>query len=129
QLVDGTGSPKAGVDGAQLVVPGADGPHFLAPDLSASASSTASTSSGWVVFYGLAPGLVSLGQAANPTVTLTMADQPVDAGAFTIATIQALDGAPPALPMNVSFKNDVFPIFSNRGCVSCHSGNGAGRDL
>jgi IPT/TIG domain len=25
---------------------------------------------------------------------------------------------------SVSFKNDVFPIFQSKGCVSCHGGNG-----
>ena len=33
------------------------------------------------------------------------------------------------LPMNVSFAKDVVPIFTNRGCVNCHSGNGPGKDL
>ena len=37
------------------------------------------------------------------------------------------------LPTNVSFKNQIIPIFGaltdgGRGCVACHSGNGEGRD-
>jgi hypothetical protein len=58
-----------------------------------------------------------------------MAASPVGAGAVTIANVKVTDGAPPPLPMNVSFSQQVFPIFTNRGCIACHSGNGAGRDL
>ena len=29
----------------------------------------------------------------------------------------------------VSFATSVFPIFTNRGCVACHSGNGPGKEL
>ncbi|HEY5950270.1 MAG TPA: hypothetical protein VIV40_32475, partial [Kofleriaceae bacterium] len=50
-------------------------------------------------------------------------------GSVTVATVVVTDGAPPALPTNVSFANQVFPIFSKRGCVGCHSGNGPGKDL
>ena len=31
--------------------------------------------------------------------------------------------------MNVSFSQQIVPIFDNRGCVACHSGNGPGKDL
>ena len=33
------------------------------------------------------------------------------------------------MPTNVSFSTQVFPIFSARGCVACHSGGGPGKDL
>ena len=47
---------------------------------------------------------------------MTLADATVTAGAQV-------------LPTNVSFVGSVFPIFSNRGCVACHSGGGIGKDL
>ena len=47
----------------------------------------------------------------------------------TIADAKVTDGAPPAMPTNVSFSTQVFPIFSARGCVACHSGGGPGKDL
>jgi hypothetical protein len=58
-----------------------------------------------------------------------MPTSPTAAGTITIANVVVTDGAPPPLPMNVSFSQTVFPIFTNRGCVGCHSGNGPGRDL
>ena len=46
---------------------------------------------------------------------------PVNAGSVTIAKIKTTDGMA-MLPTNVSFANQVFPIFSARGCKACHSG-------
>jgi hypothetical protein len=31
--------------------------------------------------------------------------------------------------MNISFSQQIVPIFSQRGCVACHSGGGIGKDL
>jgi len=131
-LVDGAGNPKAGVSGSNLVlanVQGATGPKFLDDALRPVSSLTATSSSGWAVFFEVPTGVVSLGVAANATVTLQMATSPVGAGTVTIANVVVADGAPPPLPTNVSFSQTVFPIFTNRGCVACHSGNGPGRDL
>ena len=33
------------------------------------------------------------------------------------------------LPTNVSFATTLFPMFTSRGCVACHSGNGPGKEL
>ena len=43
-----------------------------------------------------------------------------------------VDGGTPSPspgPTMVSFSRDVVPIFARRGCQSCHSGNGIGKDL
>jgi hypothetical protein len=58
---------------------------------------------------------------------------PVEAGSVTLAQIAAADGAP-VLPRNVSFQNQILPIFrlvseGGRGCTACHSGGGIGKDL
>ncbi|HEU0033364.1 MAG TPA: hypothetical protein VFQ53_22185 [Kofleriaceae bacterium] len=128
RLVDANGAPRAGIASDQLVLAGGDGPHFLDANLMAAPAAKQSSTSGWVVFFEVAPGLVQLGAAAAPTVTLDMAASPVNAGAVTLATIEVIDGAP-VLPTNVSFANQIVPIFSNRGCIACHSGGGIGKDL
>jgi hypothetical protein len=129
QLVDGAGTPRADVQGSQLVIAGgAIGPRFLDADLTPLPNATASTSSGWAVFFEVPPGVVTLGQAVNATVTLDMPTSPINPGAVTLAKARVEDGAP-MLPTNVSFVRDVYPIFSRRGCVACHSGGGPGKDL
>jgi mono/diheme cytochrome c family protein len=130
RVVDGNGAPRANIAGTNLVLgTSANGPHFLDANLAPAPSATATSASGWAVFFELAPGDVSLGQAANATVTLAMATSPVSAGAITLADVTTTDGTPPALPTNVSFTSQVYPIFSRRGCVACHTGGGIGKDL
>lgn len=131
-LVDGAGNAKAGVTASNLVLAnagGASAPKFLDADLKPAVNATATSASGWVVFFEVPAGTISLGTAANATVTLEMASSPVGAAAVTIADVKVTDGAPPSLPTNVSFSQTVFPIFKNRGCVSCHTGSGPGKDL
>ena len=130
-LVDGSGNPASGVAGSNLVLAGAsgaNGPHFLDATLKPS-TATSSSSSGWAVFFEVPPGAVSLGQAANATVSLQMATSPVAAGTVTIANVSVTGGAPPPPPMNVSFAQNVVPIFTKRGCIECHSGGGIGKNL
>jgi hypothetical protein len=131
QLRDTAGAAKAGIAGSELVLAnagGATGPHFLDANLAPSAA-TSSSASGWAVFFEVPPGVIALGQAANATVTLDMPSATVGAASVTIAAITVGDGAPPPLPTNVSFSQSIAPIFQNRGCVGCHSGNGIGKDL
>ncbi len=129
QLVDTAGAPRAGVAGANLVIAGGvSGPHFLDANLMPMAGATATSASGWVVFFEVPAGVVALGQSAAATETLAMADSPVNAGSVTIARIEVTAGAP-MLPTNVSFATTIVPIFGNRGCVACHSGGGVGKEL
>lgn len=133
ELVDEAGAAKAGVPGGQLVLAGGvDGPHFLDPDLAADDNANSSSTSGYAVFFEVPAGVAELGVAAAPTVTLVMPASPVTAGAVTIARVVVTDGAP-ELPTNVSFSNDIVPIFqvggTGRGCAACHSGGGIGKDL
>jgi hypothetical protein len=131
QLVDGAGAAKAGVTASNIVLnqTGAIGPKFLDANMMPVMNATASTTSGWAVFFEVPPGVIALATAATATVTLEMASSPVGAGSVTIAQVKVTDGAPPALPTNISFSQQVFPLFSTRGCVACHSGNGPGKDL
>ncbi|NVB78664.1 MAG: hypothetical protein HOV81_09745 [Kofleriaceae bacterium] len=128
QVVDDSGTPKAGVGAANFAIAGVDGPHFLDADLKPAPNLTATSASGWVVFFEVAPGVVELAQAATATVSLEMPISPVNAGAVTVAKIKA-GAAAGMLPTNVLFATQVFPIFSKRGCQACHSGNGPGKDL
>jgi len=127
-LVDGAGAPKAGVPAGNLVITGASGPHFLDANLMAAPGATSSSASGWAVFFDVPAGVVSLGQAVAPTQSLEMATSPINAGTITLADAKVSDGAP-TMPTNISFANQVFPIFSGRGCDACHSGGGPGKDL
>lgn len=130
-LTDMSGMPKAGITGSNIVLSNAgsaSGPHFLDANLAPS-TATSSSASGWAVFFEVAPGVVSLGQAANATVALDMPSAMIGAANVTIATITVGSGAPAPLPTNVSFAQQVAPIFQNRGCVACHSGSGIGKDL
>jgi hypothetical protein len=130
QLVDGaSGQPRAGIAGGELIVAGGVmGPYFLDANMMPAPNAMMSSSSGYVVFYEVPSGLVTLGQAAAPTVTLEMPASPVNPAAVTLATIKVTSGAP-ELPTNMSFAKQIVPIFTNRGCIACHSGGGIGKDL
>jgi hypothetical protein len=130
RVVDERGEPKAGVAASNFVLSGASvsGPHFLGDNRQPLPAATATSSSGWVVYFEVAPGIVELGQAATATVTLDMPVSPINSGTITIAEIRAIDGAA-VLPQNVLFETQIFPIFNKRGCVACHSGGGPGKDL
>ena len=128
RVVDTAGQPKAGVTASNLSVAGASPPKFLDANLMPAAGATSTSSSGWVVFFEITAGVATLAQQATATVTLDMPSSPINAGAVTIADAKVTDG-PAMLPTNVSFSTQVVPIFTNRGCVACHSGNGPGKDL
>lgn len=129
RAVDAAGAPRAGVPGAAFTVPpGARGPFFLDAQLQPAINATATSASGWVVFFEIEAGLVGLTATATAQVTMEMALSPVAPAAATIADVKITDGAN-VLPTNVSFSQQVRPIFLNRGCEACHAGNGSGRDL
>ncbi|HTL38773.1 MAG TPA: hypothetical protein VL326_36835 [Kofleriaceae bacterium] len=131
-LVDGQGMPKSGVAASNILIANAAGssaPKFLDAQMAPAPNATASSASGWVVVFDLPAGVVDLGTAATATATLAMPTSPVAAGAITIAEAVVTDGMPAPLPTNVSFATQVYPIFSARGCVACHSGGGPGKDL
>ena len=127
RIVDSGGLAKAGVSASTITLanaPGAVGPKFLDANLAPATTAMATSASGWVVFFEVPPGVVTLDSTA-----IAMPSSAIGAGAVTLADATAADGAPPPLPTNVSFSQTVFPIFSARGCVACHSGNGPGKQL
>jgi hypothetical protein len=131
-LVDSQGAPKSGVTAMNIVLAnaaGASAPKFLDAQLAPAPTATASSTSGWVAVFEVPAGVVELGTAATATATLAMPTSPIAAGAITIAEAVVTDGMPAPLPTNVSFATQVYPIFSKRGCIACHSGGGPGKDL
>lgn len=123
-LRNGTPVPDVGTNA--FMMPG--GPYFLDANLEAVPGGQVTSSSGAVVFFDLAPGVTGIVQPTAPPVALDMPISPVEAGSVTIADITVLDN-PVVLPTNVSFAQQVYPIFEARGCEPCHSANGDGKDL
>lgn len=126
-LVDAMGRPQSGIAASDFAITGSTGPRFLDGNLAAAAAATASSTSGWAVFFDVPPGLVGLTQGSSSATTIDMPSLPSAAGAVTIAEGKVTRGAP-VLPSNVAFAAQVVPIFSARGCVACHSGGGPGKD-
>lgn len=127
RVVDGAGMPKAGISATSFAISGAgiSPAKFLDLAMAASPGATATSASGWVVFFEVPTGVAALTQAASATVTLEMASSPINPGTVTIAEIKAVDGLPPKLT-NVSFSTQILPIFAARGCTACHGGKGSG---
>jgi hypothetical protein len=132
RIVDGAGAPRAGFDAAANLDPDGgptiDGPYYLDAVAMPDATLTMTSGSGWVLYFEIDPGVAGMAPEATADVTVDMPISPINAGAVTVAHVAVTDGATP-LPTNVSFAQQVLPIFELRGCVACHSGNGPGRDL
>ena len=118
------GMPTAGVKAVNF----SQMPYFLDANRAPATAATASSASGGVVFFGLPPVPIELGQPEAPEIGIDMALAPVEAGAVTLADITVLD-APITLPVDVSFATQVAPLFGKLGCVACHSGGGEGKNL
>lgn len=127
RAMDDQGRPRANIAAATFIVPGgAIGPKFLDANLVPLPTATATSASGWAVFFEVPTGVVALGRPA--TATVDMADSPINPGVVTIADAVVADGAQ-VLPTNVSFQTSVYPIFTARGCIACHTANGPGKQL
>lgn len=129
QAVDEAGDPAAGVEGSAIIAPdGAVGPFFLDENLDPDTTASETSASGWVVFFEVESGLVGLTANEAAGITLEMALTPIAPATVSLATMTFVDGGVD-LPTNVSFSQEVRPIFQLRGCENCHSGSGPGRDL
>jgi hypothetical protein len=130
QVVGDTGEPRPGIMASSFVVDGGastKGPFFLDANMAAAPGATVTSSSGWVVYFDLAPGTIAMRAAQTANVTLEMPVSPVTAGVVTVARVRTTDGMFEP-PKNVSYLRQVFPIFAARGCHACHAaGNGPGR--
>lgn len=127
RLVDASGAPRSGVTAGEFSIAGAGTAHFLDDKMMPAVAATASSTSGWVVFFDVPVGLTALVQSAGASVTIDMPSLPVAAGVVTLAEGKVTAGAP-VLPTNVSFSAQIVPIFTARGCQACHSGGGIGKE-
>lgn len=131
RVVDDNGAPRAGIGAEVFEIDNATptaGPFFLDADRQPDATLMETSSSGYAVFFELAPGLVTVNAAAASGYTMSMSASPTAAATVTLAAVITTDGED-VLPTNVSFTNDLVPMFLRRGCESCHSGGGIGKDL
>jgi hypothetical protein len=125
------GSARDAIAGSVFEINGAappTSPFFLDAANAPDAALTETSTSGWIVFYDVPAGLAAFTAAGGSGYSIVAAQSPVAANVVTLADITVNDGEL-VLPVNVSFANDVVPIFSKRGCEVCHSGNSIGADL
>nr|MBA3539178.1 hypothetical protein [Deltaproteobacteria bacterium] len=126
-LVDDGGAGKAGIAASELALgAGTSGPFFLDANLEPAPGATMTSASGWVIYFEVPPGVVSLAAASTTTVTLDMPTSLVGAASVTLAEVVVTPGAPMPLPTNIAFETQILPIFDRRGCGDCHSKNGDG---
>ena len=132
RATDADGDGLAGVPADAFELDNAaatSGPFFLDAERQPAPGLTETSESGYVVFFDVAPGLVAVTAATDSGYTMTMTSSPVSVSTATLAEITVLVGDTIEEPQNVSFSDDIVPIFAMRGCELCHSGNGIGRDL
>jgi hypothetical protein len=123
RAVDETGAGLAGIPGSAFVVNNflpVEGPFFLGESFEPLPGASATSASGLAVFYGVAPGLVTVRAESDSGYSMVMPLTPTAATAVTIATIEVSEGRL-SVPTGVSFLEDVMPIFARRGCDACHS--------
>jgi hypothetical protein len=130
-FVDAMGAGVAGIPSAAIQINGAapvSGPHYLDGTKMPMAGAGMTSTSGWVVFFNVDPGLVAVTTPMGSMYTFATAQAPTAANLATVVEVRATMGTQ-MIPTNVSFANQVIPIFTSRGCINCHSGNGPGKDL
>lgn len=131
-----TGSGIAGVQSIQLLPVGfsADGPHFLDMTGAPSGSLTATTSNGGFTFFNVTTGNIAV-QASAPNFLFQSVATVSRPATWSIVSVVGAGGTvgstptptPSGTPATVSFASQVDPIFTNRGCKTCHrKGNAAG---
>ena len=104
-----------------------EGPFMLDDAMDPDPVATETSASGYMLFFDLTPGVVTMGPAQGSDTNVAMSDAPIAGTTVTLAQA-VVGGEDPVLPENVSFANDVAPIFTRRGCQSCHDGGGIGKD-
>jgi hypothetical protein len=128
QLTDAAGAAVEGISRNDFGISLASMAYFLDANMQPDAAATATSVSGWVVFHGVPAGLATVDAALGSGITITSPQLQVASTAVSIVTAAVTDGEQ-ALPVGVSFAQDVAPIFTKRGCDNCHSGNNIGADL
>jgi hypothetical protein len=128
RLVDVAGKEVAGVPSAQVTLAGSKGPYVLDAQKRPAPQAAASSASGYLVFFDVAAGVVDIRPAQGSMWTFAPTAAKAAANVITLVDVIAQQGNVVA-PKNVSFSQQVVPIFMRRGCIACHSGGGPGKDL
>jgi|GEM_PF-3418919 len=132
QVLDENGAPIAGVSGDSFEINNAiefTGPFFLDAELQPDARLDQTSESGYVVFFDVPEGLVAINATVESGLTLTMAPSPAASTTVTLASVSSALGGDAGRPQNVSFEDDVMPIFELRGCTACHRNKEIGNDI
>ncbi len=130
QALDASGKPETAIPGSSVLLgaSGVSGPFYLDATMQAAANATSTSASGWLVYFNVPAGTLKI--AGSNGYTVQAADTPTVGDAVSLIAATITQGtAPMPPPTNVSFQQTVMPIFINRGCYNCHSGNGDGRRL
>lgn len=122
------GDALAGFATNQLMVAAGAGPFVLDANRAPAVGAQTTTASGYIVYFNLAPGLVTV--TPSPSATQPISGTSINVNANAVAIGKVVVGLQVmGKPKNVSFRNDVSPIFAKRGCTGCHDGGGPGKDL
>lgn len=129
KAVDATGNAAAGIPGAALTLSttGMKGPYYVDANLQPTANATMTSASGWMVWFNVPAGTVKFTSGTGYTVAAS--DTPTASDDVSLAVATVTKGTTTPGTMTISFQTQILPIFINRGCYNCHSGNGAGRRL
>ncbi|MCG8422323.1 MAG: hypothetical protein MJE77_30760 [Proteobacteria bacterium] len=123
QVRNEAGQPAAGVSRDELIIAGQTAPTatiLLDADKRPNAALTAISSSGYVAFYGVTPGQLSIAARQGSDYAVESALIPAEAGAVSVAEIELKEATDVDLPQNVSFAGAVVPAFAARFCTNCH---------
>jgi len=130
RALDAAGAPYAGLPGDAFdLPPNVAGPFFLDGNRQPDANLAQTSSSGFVVFFDVAPGLTSIASQQDADVAVSMPGAPVNADAVTFVSLRVDEAIDAALPETVSFSEHVLEALERRGCTNCHDGTRAGNDL
>lgn len=123
QALDENNVPREGLSGTVFGAVGAQ-PRFLDEFLDADPGRIETTGPSWLAFYGVPTGVLDLTAVVAPFV-VRAPGAPIRSDTVTIiravVTEEELE-----LPRGLSWKYEVFPILSARGCLQCHRKNEEG---
>ena len=123
RVLDENGDPLPNIAAEDFDIPEQTlvmGPFFLDANRAPDVGLTETSASGYFVFFDLDPQPLAVAAAQGSAYQLSMAVSPAAADVVTLADVVARPGDQIELPVNVSFDNDVYPIFENRLCIVCH---------
>lgn len=130
RTVDESGAALAAVKDSDFASPEgsplAEGPFFLDNDRLPDAALTETSASGYFVFFNLEPDPLELKGADDSDFVFSMAVSPAAGGTVTLADVLVRDGDQIVVPVDVSFADDVYPIFARRACDNCHDKKAVG---